>query len=82
MALAFQSSTLHSKRPQLALHGQRRQPLQQRLAQARAAVGRLHVQVFQVDARLAQEGGEVGEEQRKGHDLTLHFAHQGFGHGA
>ena len=52
---------------------------QQRFAQPGAAVRGLHVEVFQVQPRLAQEGAEVGEEEREGDHLPTHFGHHGLG---
>ena len=45
-----------------------RRPHQQRLAQAAAAVRRLHVQVLEVEPRLREEGREVLEVQRERDD--------------
>lgn len=45
-----------------------------------APLRRLHIQVFQVQARLGQEGGKVGEEQRKTHHHAAHFRHHRLHH--
>ena len=63
-----------------AMAGQRAEVAQQRAAQALAAALRLHVQVFQVQPGLGQEGGEVGVVQREGDDLAMHLAHHALGH--
>ena len=59
-----------------------------RLANAAAAVTRLDVEVFEVEAGLREEGREVGEEQGEGDDRAFAFgepfgrqlADQRFGH--
>ena len=47
----------------VALDGDLRQATQNALTQAAAAVGRANIEVFQIEARLAQKGAEVREEQ-------------------
>jgi len=41
-----------------------------------AALRGLHVEVFEVEAGLGEEGREVGEEQRERDDVTVALRHQ------
>ena len=52
---------------------------EQRTSEAAAAVRRLHVQILEVQTRTAEEGREVGEEERKADDLPRLLGDHGLG---